>query len=290
MPFWKQLLLQLYYYGTYPARRRDNARRMAAGCAPAIVLFYHRIADNGATPWTASNRTFARQMRWLKSRFDMVSLAEVQRRLRSGQNFRPCVSITFDDGYADNCHKALPLLLAEQIPCTYFVATRHILEDKLFPHDVGLNVGPRPNTPEQIVELAKAGVEIGVHTRNHADLGRIRDPRRLREEIVDARDELEDLIGSRPRYFAFPYGQHVNLSAVAFAMARDAGYEAVCSAYGGFNFSGDDPFHLQRVHVDNDLIRLKNWVTVDPRKLRMTRRYEYKLGADALQREELVSQ
>jgi hypothetical protein len=57
-------------------------------------------------------------------------------------------------------------------------------------------------------------------------------------------------------------------------MAYDAGYEAVCSAYGGFNFPGDDAFHLQRIHGDADMIRLKNWTTVDPRKKR-TRRYTY---------------
>ena len=58
-------------------------------------------------------------------------------------------------------------------------------------------------------------------------------------------------------------------------MARQAGYAGVCSAYGGFNFPGDDPFHLQRIPVDDDMIRLKNWVTMDPRKLR-TRRFEYR--------------
>ena len=51
------------------------------------------------------------------------------------------------------------------------------------------------------------------------------------------------------------------------------GYAGVCSAYGGFNFPGDDPFHLQRIHADDDLIRLKNWVTVDPRKLQETRQF-----------------
>jgi hypothetical protein len=48
----------------------------------------------------------------------------------------------------------------------------------------------------------------------------------------------------------------------------------VCSAYGGFNFPGDDPFHLQRIAADSVMVRLKNWVTMDPRKLR-TRRFEY---------------
>jgi hypothetical protein len=54
-------------------------------------------------------------------------------------------------------------------------------------------------------------------------------------------------------------------------MARDAGYRGVCSAYGGYNFPGDDAFHLQRIHGDAEMIRLKNWITMDPRKLTVPR-------------------
>ena len=64
-----------------------------------------------------------------------------------------------------------------------------------------------------------------------------------------------------------------------FAMARRCGYEAVCSAYGGFNYPGGDAFHLVRIAVDNNLIGLKNWVTGDPRKAH-TPRFEYPRPAE----------
>jgi hypothetical protein len=57
-------------------------------------------------------------------------------------------------------------------------------------------------------------------------------------------------------------------------MAKQAGYEGVCSAYGGYNFPGDDAFHLQRIHGDDDMLRMKNWLSVDPRKLAVLR-YPY---------------
>jgi peptidoglycan/xylan/chitin deacetylase (PgdA/CDA1 family) len=271
----KMLLMNLYYGGSYPLRAWQNARRCRQGRAPIMVLFYHRIADDRPNDWTASNATFARQIKWLKRRFDMVSLAEAQRRICTGRNDRPCVSITFDDGYADNGVHALPLLIAERIPCTYFVATRNILEGTPFPHDVARGVPLAPNTAAQIRELSGMGIEMGVHTRTHVDLGRIQDPLLLYDEIVAAREELESLTGREPRYFAFPFGQRANLNPMAFRLARQAGYAGVCSAYGGFNFPGDDPFHLQRIHVDDDMIRFKNWVTVDPRKLRAVERYQY---------------
>ena len=275
MSVWKPLLLNLYYYGSFPYRALRNAQWQTQERSPVMVLFYHRIADDGANAWTTSNAIFERQIRWLQRHFDLVSLAEAQHRLRRGRNDRPCVTITFDDGYADNCHRALPFLIERRVPCAYFVSTHHILTGEPFPHDVAWGRPLAPNTPQQIRALAAAGVDIGAHTRTHADLGCLDDPHRLHDELVVARDELQDLIGDSVRYFAFPYGQHENLSPAAFQLARSAGYEGVCSAYGGFNFPGDDPFHLQRIHADDDMIRLKNWVTVDPRKLRKSRRYEY---------------
>jgi len=275
MPLFKSLLLSLYYHGTLPWRSVRNAHRAELGQAPVMVLFYHRIADCVPNDWTASNANFARQIRWLKQHFDMVTLGEAQRRIASGDNDRPSISITFDDGYAENCQQALPLLIREGIPCTYFVASSFVKSGKPFPHDGARGKPLRPNTPAEIRQLARSGIEIGAHTRTHADLGQIDDPAQLYEEIVGSKHDLEDLTGKAVRYFAFPYGQHCNLNPLAFQIARDNGFQAVCSAYGGFNFPGEDSFHVQRIHVDDDMVRLKNWVTVDPRKIRATRRYDY---------------
>src|SRR5687768_18104901 len=43
---------------------------------------------------------------------------------------------SFDDGYADNMRFAVPLLLREKLPFTYFVSTNHVLGGEPFPHDV----------------------------------------------------------------------------------------------------------------------------------------------------------
>lgn len=269
----KNACLNAYYAATLPYRRRVAARRAAAGQAPVIVLYYHRIADDLATPWTATPAMFARQMRWLKKRFDLVSMTEAQQRIRT-RNSRPAVHITFDDGYADNCREAIPLLIREQIPCTYFVCTQHVLKQKFFAHDEALGCQHRPNTLEQLREMAAAGIEVGAHTRTHADLGLITDSTRLHDELIAGGEDLQAALGKPVRYFAFPYGLHANLNTAAFHLAYDYGYEAVCSAYGGYNFPGDDAFHLQRIPVGNDMAHLRNWTTVDPRKLSI-RRYFY---------------
>ena len=150
-----------------------------------------------------------------------------------------------------------------------------MLSEEPFSHDLAMGHRFAPNTLEQLRAMAAAGIEIGAHAYTHADLGAIADPRLLRYEVVAAKEELQTALGRPVRYFAFPYGLHANLNPAAFALAKEAGYAGVCSAYGGFNFPGDDPFHLQRIPVDDDMIRLKNWVTMDPRKLR-TQRFEYR--------------
>ncbi len=123
-----QLLHFAYYAGSLPCRRWIRARLSARGNMPILVLFYHRIADDGVPIGTHSNCLFQRQIRWLQQRCELISLEETQRRIRSGYNDRLAACITFDDGYAENCDQALPFLIEQQIPCTYFVSSWHVLK------------------------------------------------------------------------------------------------------------------------------------------------------------------
>ena len=105
-------------------------------------------------------------------------MEEVQRRLRSGVNDRRAVHVTFDDGYADNCRTAIPWLVRERIPCTYFVTVQNILECQPFDHDLKRGVRLASNSLEEIRAMADAGIEIGAHAYTHADLGKLTDPER----------------------------------------------------------------------------------------------------------------
>jgi peptidoglycan/xylan/chitin deacetylase (PgdA/CDA1 family) len=272
-PWWKRVALGSYYCALAPYRRANLRRWERDGRAPVMALMYHRVADDLATPWTVSNAVFEAQIEWLRANFDLVTMAEAQRRIREG-NHRPAVCITFDDGYAANCEAALPLLVKLRVPCVYFVTSRNVIDRRPFMHDIELGADCPPNTMEQIRALADAGIEIGGHTRTHADLG-IADELTLRDEIFGGIADLERLISRPIRYFAFPFGQKRNLSQEGFQIAHDGGLAGVVSAYGGFNFPGDEPFHIQRFAVDNDLIRLKNWCGVDPRKLRKHPRFDF---------------
>lgn len=275
MSLGKRLLIGPYYYGTLPFRRGRNARAAASGRAPVMIVYYHRVADDGANSWTVTHALFRRQVDWMRRHFELTSLEEAQRRIKAAANHRSCLSITFDDGYAENCREALPWLIERRIPFTYFVTAHNVLNNRPFPHDVAMGYRFPPNTVDQLRELAAAGVEIGVHSRTHANLGAITDVDVLYDEVVAAGEDLSRAVGVDVRYFAFPFGLHANLNPAAFRMAREAGYAGVCSAYGGYNYPGDDAFHMQRIGGEGPLLRLKNWLTVDPFKQFRTRRYAY---------------
>jgi peptidoglycan/xylan/chitin deacetylase (PgdA/CDA1 family) len=273
---WKSLLIGPYYCATLPLRRRRNQAAAADGRAPVMIVSYHRVAEDAANSWTVSFDLFRRQVTWMRRNFELVPLQEAQRRIQSPRNDRGAVSITFDDGYAENCDRALPWLTEQGVPCTYFVASWHVLHGEPFPHDRANGHRFAPNTPAQLRDMAARGIEIGAHSRTHADIGAIRNRDTLYDEVVACGDELRQALGLPIRYFAFPFGMHANLQPAAFSLARQAGYEAVCSAYGGYNYPGDDAFHLQRIGGEGPLLRLKNWLTVDPLKERKVRRYEYR--------------
>jgi len=212
MPFWKSFFLNLYYHCSRLYRWNYLRKASKEHRVPIMVLFYHRIADDAANSWTTSNKIFDTQIHWLESRFELVSLEEAQRRIRSGVNDQPCVSITFDDGYAENCEQAIPLLIKKQIPCTYFVTVQNITEGEPFSHDLAEGNSIPPNNLEQLRDMVHAGIEIGAHAYRHIDLGQISDEQQLYHEVVTSRERLQKALGQSVRYFAFPFGQYVNLN------------------------------------------------------------------------------
>lgn len=89
------------------------------------VLCYHRI--NGPRPDPAQLDTsaahFAEHLAVLRAHAVPLSLLEFERLRRAGALPERAVAVTFDDGYADNLHTALPLLEEHQVPAEVFVTT-----------------------------------------------------------------------------------------------------------------------------------------------------------------------
>ena len=280
----KSKFVDFYRFLTSPSRYMRLNRMKANGTVPVSVLFYHRVDNDHLNDWTISVTRFREQLDWMQENFDLVSLEECQRRISSNFNDRPTLSITFDDGYADNLASCIPMLLERKIPVTYFVTTHHTLEQQPFDHDLKYGVPLETNGREALRALHNAGVVIGAHTRNHPNMGALTDPDEIFDEVITATREMEEVIGAPIKHFAFPFGQVKNLNARVFQLCKEHGFLSVSSAYGGFNEIGDDPFHLRRFHGDPSFARVKNWLTFDPR-WRNIEGYDYQAEIDRMETE-----
>ena len=114
--------------------------RVAGGLASSrggrslLVLIYHRVLTrrDPLLPDEPDAAGFAAQLDLIVSLFNVLPLPEAVRRLRAGQLPPRAVCITFDDGYANNCEVALPLLKSRGIPATVFVAPGYLSGGRMF--------------------------------------------------------------------------------------------------------------------------------------------------------------
>ncbi len=264
----QDVALQARVIATQPMRRARIESLCRDGKAPMFVPFYHRVADAHPNPWTIKRKEFANHIQYCLDRFEAVGLDEVQRRVRVNESCRVSFTVTFDDGYAENCDFALPLLIEKNIPTVYFVSTKFIKSQTPFPHDVRAGQPLQANTVSQIREFSDRGIEMGLHTRTHCDFSKVHSLSQIREEIVESKDELEQLIGRPVRYFAFPIGLRPQLTQAAIETVYEAGFWGFCSAFGAYNLPGRDAFHIRRFHGDPQYSRFLNWTSLDPRKIR----------------------
>lgn len=98
---------------------RDPGRRRLS------VLVYHRVlnAPDSIYAGDVDAATFRWQMGLVKEYLNPLPLPEAVERLAQGTLPPRAVSITFDDGYADNHALALPILQDLGLHATFFIAT-----------------------------------------------------------------------------------------------------------------------------------------------------------------------
>jgi peptidoglycan/xylan/chitin deacetylase (PgdA/CDA1 family) len=99
---------------------------------PLTILMYHGVIDHDMVipdPCMVSITTFRSQMRYLKKHSKVVSLTKAVEMLENDSIREPTVVITFDDGYQNNFDLAFPVLAAEHLPATIFLATLFVDTD-----------------------------------------------------------------------------------------------------------------------------------------------------------------
>ena len=112
---------------------RRLARRFGRHNRQALILMYHRVAEEASDPWSlcVAPEHFAGHLQVLRKFARPVKLQDVVHSLSNGREPAPwSVTVTFDDGYSDNLYCAKPLLERYDVPATVFLATGYLGSDR----------------------------------------------------------------------------------------------------------------------------------------------------------------
>lgn len=212
------------------------------------ILMYHQIdaPPPRGTPLrglVVSPASFARQMGLLRCLgYRGCSMRDLEPYL-SGQRSGKVVGITFDDGYQNNLTNALPILKKFGFSATCYAVSDQIGGTNHW--DQGLVATQPLMTADDWRQWVAAGMEVGSHTRTHADLNQL-PAAQAHEEISGSKLALESQLGCEIRHFCYPYGRY---AAEHCRMVREAGYITATTTRRGRVHVGDDPMQLRRVLV-----------------------------------------
>jgi peptidoglycan/xylan/chitin deacetylase (PgdA/CDA1 family) len=248
------------------------------------ILGYHRL-HRGADPLylSVAPERFEEHLQAIARVGYPLSLSEAASALARGRVPRRAVVLTFDDGYSDNLHVALPLLERYGVPATMFITSSNRGQEFWWDRLERLGAGAsgdveaiahrlegldeaareaalreleqqsgrtapeavhRALTAEELKLLAASPlVEIGAHTVTHRALPSL-PPGSQREEIERCRTDLELQLGRPVTSFAYPHGAVT--PAIADLVAA-AGYTAACCSRVDVATARSSPFLLPRL-------------------------------------------
>ncbi len=113
----------------FPFVRKRRSRNLQ-------ILVYHRVNDDHDPFFPATPiGVFARQMDYLASYFNVLSLEDAVQRMKNRDIPDNAIVVTFDDGYRDNYINAFPILKELSIQATIFLTTDCVDSRRVLWHD-----------------------------------------------------------------------------------------------------------------------------------------------------------
>ena len=227
-----------------------QALRDARGRPLVPVLAYHAVADDppeAIRRWSVTPARLREHLAALAAAgMEGLTVGALLACYRGDRPLpvRPVV-LTFDDGYEDFLHAALPLLVDAGYPATLYASTGLLRDER----PALLPPPGRMLSWAQLAEVAAAGVEIGAHGHTHRALDTL--PRAEAEwEVTHSRERLAQELGRPIDTMAYPYGY---ATPHLLAAVRAEGYVGACGVRNAYSHVGEDPVALSRLLVERDL-------------------------------------
>lgn len=205
-----------------------------------VVLSYHSVAKDDWR-FSVDSAVLKKQINYLQKNFDIISLKTLHEYIQGKIDItKPSVVLTFDDGYKDI------LTMREFFKKKNITPSLFLLANTKKPNVKEMGTKRPFLTKREILSLYKAGWEIGCHSATHANLATVTD-KELQEETVNAKKSLENNLGIKIEYFAYPRGKY-NDRVITFI--KKAKYKMALTMDDGFIKPHIDLLRVPRVGVD----------------------------------------
>lgn len=156
------------------------------------IFIYHRVlvAPDPLFPGEVDRTQFDAQVGWIARWFTVLPLQEAVKRLRDGSLPRWAAAITFDDGYSDNLHHALPVLQHHGVSATLFVATGFLDGGCMWNDRIIEAVRRTPGKSLQVPTLLPNALPLGGAAQRQSAIGQL--IRRLKYMPLDQRNRAAE--------------------------------------------------------------------------------------------------
>lgn len=122
-----------------------------------LTLIYHRVLDRPdfMRPGEIDIAAFTWQMELISKHFNVLPLKDAIKGIETDTLPTRAVSITFDDGYADNYTNALPILNHFNLKATFFIASGFLNGGRMWNDTI---IEAIRNLPTSSIDLTKIGL------------------------------------------------------------------------------------------------------------------------------------
>ena len=137
--------MSIVYYGNFSITKMNvlnktkfHIKRMSERLKPCSFIFsYSLISKNADGNFAAeiSFDSFIAQLKYIKDRYNIISLDTLTEALRSNKLHRNSMALTFDIGYLETLELVVPFLKSMQIPAAFFIRNEDIAADTNIPID-----------------------------------------------------------------------------------------------------------------------------------------------------------